>query len=389
MTRTPLTDQLPGPSETPTSPVGASVTGVGLLGATGYTGQELLRLLAAHPRVRLAALGSRQLAGRPVAEALPGLPGEAGGAWPARFEDDPAGADETAAWRARGIELVFSALPHGAFAARAAAFRAAGLTVIDLSADFRPGAEAEWTGRHGGAHPAPEFIDEALYGLTEWVDWEPLAGARRPWLVANPGCYATAILLAALPAVRAGWWSGAPLVVNALSGVSGAGRAPSLTTHFVECGGGASPYRVGETHQHRAEMLAALAAQAPGVAGALVFNPHLVPMARGIVANVALPLARAVTLEEAEALYAGAAAGRPFLKFLPAAGGALPETRYVKGSNRCDLAVRVVAEGRMLLVFSALDNLVKGAAGQAVQNMNRAMGWPEELGLPREAWPSA
>ena len=290
MTRAPLTDQLPGPSPTPTSPVGASVTGVGVLGATGYTGQELLRLLAAHPHVRLLALGSRQQAGQAVADAFPGLGGATGGAWPTRFEDDPAAPDDAAAWRARGIELVFSALPHGAFAARAAAFKAAGITVIDLSADFRPGAEAEWAGRHAGVHPAPELIDEALYGLTEWVDWAPLVGAQRPWLVANPGCYATAILLAALPAAQAGWWSGAPLVVNALSGVSGAGRAASLTTHFVECGGGASPYRVGETHQHRAEIAALLGTHAPGTTGALVFNPHLVPMARGI----ALPAPPAV-----------------------------------------------------------------------------------------------
>lgn len=387
MTRAPLTDQLPGPSPTPTSPVGASVTGVGVLGATGYTGQELLRLLAAHPHVRLLALGSRQQAGQAVADAFPGLGGATGGAWPTRFEDDPAAPDDAAAWRARGIELVFSALPHGAFAARAAAFKAAGITVIDLSADFRPGAEAEWAGRHAGVHPAPELIDEALYGLTEWVDWAPLVGAQRPWLVANPGCYATAILLAALPAAQAGWWSGAPLVVNALSGVSGAGRAASLTTHFVECGGGASPYRVGETHQHRAEIAALLGTHAPGTTGALVFNPHLVPMARGIAANVAIPLSRAVTPEEAEALYAAATAERPFLRLLPTAGGALPETRHVKGSNRCDLALRVVAEGRMLVVFSAIDNLVKGAAGQAVQNMNRLMGWPEDAGLPREAWP--
>lgn len=369
---------------TPTAPVGVARLGVGILGATGYTGQELIRLLVAHPRVRIAALGSRQQAAQPVGPAFPWLGGDA--RLPERFEDDLA---DPAALVDRGIDVLFSALPHGAFAARAAAYRAAGLCVIDLAADFRPGAATEWSLRHGAEHPAPELLDDAIYGLTEWVDWTAPRAAGRPALVANPGCYATAILLATLPVVAAGLWSGAPLVATALSGVSGAGRTPSPGTHFVECGQGAAPYRVGETHAHRTEIRALFERHAPAgaPAGAFVMNPHLVPMARGIVATVTIPLSGTIDEAAARALFAGRYEGSAFVRLLP--DGALPETRHVRGSNRCDLAVRVVADGTMLLVVSVLDNLVKGAAGQAVQNLNHLMGWPDDTGLPREAWPCA
>lgn len=389
MTRVAETLSQPSSEATPTAPVGVSLLGIGVLGATGYAGQELVRLLSGHPRVRLAALGSRQQAGQSAAAAFPWLGDPAslpGAGLPEALEDD---ATDPVAWKARGIDVVFSALPHGAFAARAAAFRTAGISVIDLAADFRPGAADEWTARQGGAHPAPELIEDALYGLTEWVDWEAVLAAGRPAFVANPGCYATAILLAALPVVADGLWSGAPIVATALSGVSGAGRGPSLTTHFVECGQGVAPYRVGEAHQHRTEILALLERQSPaGVGvGPLIMNPHLVPMARGIAATVTIPLDRPLDEAAARALFAARYSGTPFVRLL--GGPALPETRHVRGSNRCDIAFRIVAGGTMLLVMSALDNLVKGAAGQAVQNLNRLMGWPEVAGLPQEAWPCA
>ena len=328
--------------------------GVGVLGATGYTGAELVRLLAAHPGAALRALGSRQHAGEPMARVWPALVG-----LDLALGDDPA---EPAAWVDRGVEVVFAALPHGAFAARAPAYLEAGLRVVDLSSDFRLRAEA-------------------VYGLTEWCGPE-LDAAR---LVANPGCYATAILLAALPAVAAGWWSGAPIVANALSGVSGAGRAPSLHTHFVECANSASPYRVGEEHAHLREIAQAIGKH--GGAGPIVMNPHLVPMARGILASLAIPLAAPLEAEAARARYATRYAGAPFVQVLE--GEALPETRHVRGSNRCDLAVRVAAGGRLLLVFAAIDNLGKGAAGQAIQNWNRLEGWPETTGLARAGWPCA
>ncbi len=382
--------------------LGAAVTnrvGIGILGATGYTGAELVRLLSAHPGAELLGLSSRRQAGHPMAQA-----------WPALAEVEQVLDDdvlEPSAWQARGIDVVFSALPHGAFARRARAFLDAGMRVVDLSADFRLTSAEEYRGRYGMEHPEPSLLGKACYGLTEWCGSE-LAPAR---LVANPGCYPTAVLLATLPALRAGWWNGGPIVANALSGVSGAGRAPSATTHFVECGNSAAAYRVGEEHSHLGEMRQAardiglegigrgdhLGGAAPsGRDGApsadaripsLIFNPHLVPMARGILASVAVPLAHAVDRNEAGALYLACYQGRPFVRLL--AGDALPETRNVRGSNRCDLALRVAAAGKMLLVFAAIDNLIKGAAGQAVQNWNLMQGWSETTGLPLSGWACA
>jgi N-acetyl-gamma-glutamyl-phosphate reductase len=276
-------------------------------------------------------------------------------------------------------------------AARAREFLAAGLRLIDLSADFRLQDAAEFERRYGIGHPDPALLPHAVYGLTEWCG-EELNGAA---LVANPGCYATATLLALLPAVAAGFWSGAPIVVNALSGVSGAGRSASLHTHYVECANGAAPYRVGEEHPHLGEMRQALqrAASTPAApvaapgAGAglpLLFSPTLVPMARGILVHAALPLARPTEADEIQAAYEARYEGSPCVRVL--AHPALPETRHVRGANRCDLAVRVGAAGTVLLVFAAIDNLVKGAAGQAIQNWNRLEGWEETTGLPLDGW---
>jgi N-acetyl-gamma-glutamyl-phosphate reductase len=358
---------------------------IGILGVSGYGGLELVRLLAGHPRARLAAASSRQYAGQPLGHACGALQDGS-----LVLDADLA---EPAAWLDRGVETVFAALPHGAFAARARKYLDAGLRVVDLAADFRLRDAAEYERRYGLAHPDPALLASAVYGLSEWADDAALRAAR---LVANPGCYATAILLAALPAVAAGWESGGPLLVNALSGVSGAGRVPTGTTHFVECGENAAPYKVGETHAHLGEVRQALRrihagaawVTQPEPAGAAdietVFNPHLVPMARGILATVAIPLARRTEPAAAQALYAERYAQTPCVRVL--AGDMLPETRHVRGSNRCDLAVRVVANGTLLLVFAAIDNLGKGAAGQAVQNWNRMQGWPETLGLPLDGW---
>jgi N-acetyl-gamma-glutamyl-phosphate reductase len=360
--------------ERPTSARPSSRVGVGVLGATGYSGAELVRLLSEHPGASIRALGSRQQAGQKLSQIWPGLPHV-----DLVLEED---ATEPSIWRERGVEVVFAALPHGAFAARAQAYLDAGLRVVDLSADFRLRDPQAYRERYHLDHPAPQLLERGVYGLTEWCG----ADLREAALVANPGCYATAILLAVLPAVHAGWWSGAPIVANALSGVSGAGRVPSLGTSFVECGNSASPYKVGEVHAHLGEMRQALS-RAADFEPAIVFSPHLVPMARGIVASVAIPLARPVEEAEAAAIYATRYAAAPFVRLLE--GEALPETRHVRGSNRCDIALRVAANGRLLLVFSAIDNLVKGAAGQAIQNWNRMQGWPETTGLPLAAWPVA
>jgi len=354
----------------------APTVAVGVLGATGYSGIELVRLLAAHPRARLEVVGARQQAGRPLREVWPALPDST-----AIFEPESLAAET---WANRGVEVLFAALPHGVFAARAYEFRRAGIRVVDLSADFRLRDAREFERRYHLEHPAADLLGEAVYGLTEWTAPEALAGAN---LVANPGCYATAILLATLPALTADIAGHGPLIVSALSGVSGAGRAAALGTQFVECGNGAAPYKVGEVHPHLGEITQALRSHRAVTAkedNAVIFNPHLVPMARGIVANVAIPLAAPLRAEDARAIYADRYARQPFVRLLEA--DALPETRHVRGSNRCDLALRVVADAKLLLVFAALDNLIKGAAGQAIQNWNVMQGWPQELGLPRDGW---
>lgn len=352
----------------------ATRVGVGILGATGYSGIELLRLLRQHPHADVLGVHSRQHGGETLSSVWPGV-------------DTPLVLDGEALsprdWRARGIEVVFAALPHGAFATEAEAFLQAGLRVVDLSSDFRLRDAGEYRRRYGTPHPAPHLLGDAAYGLAEWCEASPET-AR---LVANPGCYATAILLAALPAVAAGTWSGAPIVANALSGVSGAGRGPSLKTHFVECGSSAAPYNVGEAHAHLGEIGQTLAMHGGGPVPAVVFNPHLVPMPRGILASLAIPLARRTSLEEAREIYTSRYAGKPFVNLMD--GERLPETRHVLGSNRCDLALRVAAGGTMLLAFAAIDNLGKGAAGQAIQNWNRMQSWPDTTGLPRDGWTCA
>ncbi len=345
--------------------------GVGVVGATGYGGAELLRLLAGHPYARLLAASSRQQAGQPLHKI-----------WPAMARQELVLDDDgvsPALWRERGVDTVFLALPHGEGAARVPALLEAGLRVVDLSADYRLRSADLYAHTYAHSHPAPHLLGRAAYGLVEWCSEAELRAAR---LVASPGCYATAILLGLLPAVAAGLASGAPVVVNAVSGVSGAGRAPKQSTHFVECEGSVLPYKVGQTHQHLAEIGQRLG-QA-GAAPALVFNPHVVPMSRGILATMAVPLAEGVSLDDARQAYAARYAAAPFVNLLPP--GELPDTRHVRGSNRCDLGLAGALDGRMLLVFSAIDNLVKGAAGQAVQSWNVMQGWDQATGLPCEGW---
>jgi len=331
---------------------------VALLGASGYSGQEFARLALRHPGVELTALVSREHAGRPAEQLLPGVD--------ARERALPPVVDVDGLERLLadgGFDTLVACLPHGAWktlAAERPALAAAPARIVDLSSDFR--ADAAW--RYG----LPEAFRDAL------------AGASR---IANPGCYATAAELALLPAAAAGWIDG-PVMASALSGVSGAGRAAQLRTSFVEIDGGASLYKPGVEHAHVAEVERALEA-ATGRALTLGFAPQLVPMSRGILLTASAPLARATTPEEARALYSARYDGEPFVRLL--AAGAWPETRAVKGSNRCDVAVTTLHDGRTLFVSSALDNLVKGAAGQALQNLNLLLGWPEVTGLPRSSEP--
>jgi N-acetyl-gamma-glutamyl-phosphate reductase len=354
-----------GPANAPSSAAPSVRTGerittrVAVLGASGYSGQEFARLALGHPGLKLSVLASREHAGRPAAELLPGID--------PRAVTLPIVAEPRALvdLLADGIfDTLVCCLPHGAWqtvAAEHPALAAAPARIIDLSSDFRA----------GGAHPGGE---DYLYGLPEAFR-TVLAGATR---IANPGCYPTAATLALLPAAENGWLE-EPVMVSALSGVSGAGRSPALKTSFVELEGGASIYKAGAEHQHVPEMERNLERLA-GSAISVGFVPQLAPMARGILLTANARLARPVTPEEARAAYLARYENEPFVRVLEP--GAWPETRAVKASNRCDLAVTTLHGGRTLLATAALDNLVKGAAGQALQNLNLMLGWPESWGLP-------
>jgi N-acetyl-gamma-glutamyl-phosphate reductase len=329
-----------------------------VLGASGYTGQELARLVLAHPGLEVVALGSREHAGAPAESVLVGCDAHARTLPPLR---DPA---ELVSWFERGAaDALVSCLPHGAWRTLAAehpALAALPAWIVDLSADRRDGAG-------GWAYGLPEAFRDGL------------AGAPR---IANPGCYPTALALALLPAVAAGLLAG-PVSVAALSGVSGAGRGASARTSFVELEGGASIYRAGSEHPHAAEMersLARLGAPVP-----VGFVPQLVPMARGILLTASVALARPHDPDEMRALYCERYAPEAFVRVLPE--GCWPETRAVRHSNRCDVAITTLHGGRTLLATAAIDNLVKGAAGQAIQNLNLMLGWPETTGLPAHGLP--
>lgn len=333
---------------------------VAVLGASGYSGQEFARLALAHPGLSLALLASREHAGRPAVELLPGLD--------PRAVTLPTVADPKAlaGMLADGLfDTLVCCLPHGAWktiAAEHPALAARPARVIDLSSDFRDGGKPTGDGA------------SYAYGLPEAFR-TVLAGATR---IANPGCYPTAATLALLPAAEAGWIE-EPVMVSALSGVSGAGRSPALKTSFVELEGGASIYKAGTEHQHVAEMERNLARLAGGPV-AVGFAPQLAPMSRGILLTANARLTRPVSPAEVRAAYLARYGDEPFVRVLEP--GVWPETRAVRASNRCDVAVTTLHEGRTLLATAALDNLVKGAAGQAIQNLNLMLGWPESWGLP-------
>lgn len=332
---------------------------VGVVGGTGYTGVELLRLLAQHPQVELKAVTSRGEAGTPVADMFPSLRGRVSLAF-----SDPASADLSA------CDLVFFATPNGIAMQQAPALLDAGVRVIDLAADFRIADVAEWEKWYGMKHAAPEWVAKAVYGLPEYSR-EAIRGAR---LVANPGCYPTAVQLGFRPLVAAGCVDVASLVADAKSGVSGAGRKAETHILFSEAADSFKAYGV-PGHRHLPEIRQGLSRLAGGNVG-LTFVPHLVPMIRGIHATLYGRLTRDVDLQ---ALFADAYAGEPFVDVLPA--GSHPDTRSVRSANTCRLAVHRPQGGDVVVVLSVIDNLVKGAAGQAVQNMNLMFGFDEVTGL--------
>ncbi|HER35544.1 MAG: N-acetyl-gamma-glutamyl-phosphate reductase [Halothiobacillaceae bacterium] len=333
---------------------------IGIVGGTGYTGVELMRLLARHPQVEVVAMTSRGEAGRRVDDLYPSLRGHTDLVF-----SDPGEADLAA------CDLVFFATPNGIAMREAPALLEKGVRVIDLAADYRLKDLDVWSRWYGMQHASPEWVEQATYGLPELYRDE-IRGAR---LVANPGCHVTATTLAILPVMGVEWIDHERIVADSKSGASGAGRSAAVHTLMAEAGESVRTYAAAG-HRHQPEIRQTLAAVAEREIG-LTFVPHLVPMVRGIESTVYLPLAGEP--EDLQARYERYYAEEPFVDVMPP--NSHPETRSVRGNNLCRMAVHRPMEGPMLVVSSVIDNLVKGAAGQAVQNMNLMLGYPETAGL--------
>ena len=333
---------------------------VGVVGGTGYTGVELLRLLAAHPLVELSLITSRSEQGKSVAELFPNLRG----ALDLTFslpDDDALGR----------CDLVFFATPNAVAMQQVPQLLARGVKVVDLSADFRLRDAQEWSQWYGKQHACPELLEQAVYGLPE-LNREAIRTAS---LVANPGCYPTTVQLGFLPLLKNHLIDPGDLVANSASGVSGAGRQASIGSLLCEAGESFKAYAT-PGHRHLPEIRQGLT-QIAGEAVGLTFVPHLVPMIRGIHSTLyANLLDTSVDLQQ---IYETAFADEPFVDVMPP--GSHPETRSVKGSNHCRIAVHRPQGGNKVVVLAVEDNLVKGAAGQAVQNMNLMFGLEETLGL--------
>jgi N-acetyl-gamma-glutamyl-phosphate reductase len=332
---------------------------VGIVGGTGYTGVELLRLLSLHPQVEVSVITSRKETGQPVAELFPSLRGYVGLA----FSDPDSGALEA-------CQAVFFATPNGVAMQQARSLLQAGARLIDLAADFRLRDVRVWEKWYGMTHACPELLEEAVYGLPE-VNRERIGKAR---LVANPGCYPTAVQLGLLPLVESGAIDLDHLIADAKSGVSGAGRKAETHILFSEAADNFKAYGV-PGHRHLPEILQGLS-QAAGREVGLTFVPHLTPMIRGIHATLYARMSRTLDLQ---AMYQARYAGEPFVDVLPP--GSHPDTRSVRGANTCRIALHVPQQRGTAVVLSVIDNLVKGAAGQAVQNLNLMFGLPETTGL--------
>jgi N-acetyl-gamma-glutamyl-phosphate reductase len=338
---------------------------VGIVGASGYSGEVLVRLLLAHPRVTLAAVTSRSQAGKPLAAVIPAVRGADRGL---RFTDS-----DPAALAAGDIDLFFLALPHGAAATYAKALVAAGKRVIDLSADFRIADLATYK-KYYGDHHAPELLPSARFVLPELT---PPSWRSEVKLVAAPGCYPTSVLVPLIPGLKAGVLSREHIVVNSYSGVSGAGKKAEEMYLFVERAESIKAYGL-VRHRHLAEIEEQLALHT-GHRTVIQFNPHLAPMRRGIATTITVPAASGGTIEGLYAAWRDAYAGRPFVQVLPS--GETPDTAHVVGTNRVDLsAVHDPRTGNFVITV-AEDNLVKGASGQAVQIMNLWLGFEETTGL--------
>jgi N-acetyl-gamma-glutamyl-phosphate reductase len=347
---------------------------VAIVGASGYSGEELVRLLLSHPHVELAAVTSRQYAGQTLAQIFP------------RFAHHPRAkalrfSGPNAEVLAKQADIIFLALPHGVAAEFAIPLLQLGRTVIDLSADFRLRSAAVYKDFYAHDHPAPELLARAVYGLPEHYREQ----IKKASLIASPGCYPTSILLPMIPLLKAGLVQPAGIIADSLSGVSGAGRKAELDYLFCECNESVRPYGLPK-HRHLSEIEQELSIAA-GVAVTLQFTPHLIPVNRGILTTLYLtptePFGDAAGAtafgEKIAACYRAAYASEPFVRLLE--GKALPDTKNVVGTNVCEFAWRLDPRTGRLVVMSAEDNLIKGASGQAVQSMNIACGFAETAGL--------
>ncbi|WP_447976594.1 N-acetyl-gamma-glutamyl-phosphate reductase [Candidatus Nitrospira bockiana] len=348
---------------------------VAVLGASGYTGGELLRLIAGHPHLEVTAVAAEKSAGSALASVFPYL---ADVLPPLTLE--PVDLEAIG----RRADVVFLALPHTKSLAPVAAYVRAGKTVVDLSADYRLKSAADYERWYGVSHPHPELLKEAVYGLPELYR-EQIRKAR---LVASPGCYPTAAVLQLAPLAAGGLIEPGSIVIDAKSGVSGAGRSPALPYHFPEAHESLEAYKIGQ-HRHVPEIEQELAllfslhdggvrAEAPGAQ--VVFTPHLVPMNRGILSTAYCRPRRPLDVDGLRSLYRDFYKGERFIRFQDT-DGATPNPRYVRGANFCDLGVFADRRTGWVVTVAALDNLIKGAAGQAVQAMNLMLGFPEDMGL--------
>jgi N-acetyl-gamma-glutamyl-phosphate reductase len=332
---------------------------VGIINVTGYTGMELARLLCRHPRVKLASVTGRSAIGQKLGQLFPHL----------------SDIDLIIQPELDDVDFVFSAMPHKASAEGVLEALKRGIKVVDLSADFRLKEGAEYQLWYQVSHPAPELLGEAVYGLTE-LNRSQIATAR---LVANPGCYPTGAILALAPAVK-GRIIEPDIVIDSKSGVSGAGRTMTLNTHFSEANENVSAYAL-DGHRHLPEMVQELQKLAPEPLS-ITFLPHLVPMTRGILTSCYARLLRGeMSKEEVRQLYQDFYRGEPFVKVVDFP----PGTKQTWGNNLCLIHVTIDPRAGRLIIISCLDNLVKGGAGQAIQNMNLMLGFPETMGLQTPA----
>lgn len=336
---------------------------VGIVGGTGYTGVELLRLLAGHPQVEIECITSRGEAGVGVSELYPSLRGHYDNLRFSAPDSELLG----------NCDAVFFATPHGVAHSLAGDLLARGTRVIDLSADFRLRDAELWAEWYDQPHGAPELLEEAVYGLPE-VNREQIRQAR---LIAVPGCYPTAVQLGLLPLLEAGLVDPSQLIADCKSGVTGAGRSAKVPSLLAEAGESLKAYGA-SGHRHLPEISQGLG-DAAGTPVGLTFVPHLIPMIRGIHATLYARLTQSQSVDDLQALFERRFADEPFVDVMPA--GSHPETRSVKGANLCRLAIHLPQGSDTVVVLTVIDNLVKGASGQAIQNLNLMFGFDENAGL--------